>query len=279
LNVFNTPLNAIVSVAVALALLLVMPLALRLIEAPGVAVLARWWLPLSIPALVAMALPRGAVAAVLASLYLLATLALAATAVGRFVHKRQIDVLEIAAYTALITPSIAASALVAERAGVELFGFSLGILRLTVPHLHFAGCAAALIAGLTARHHDPAGRARTASAAAVCVPVGTLMVLGGYFVGDDAELAGALVLTTGMWLTAWLSWHLAATGRTRLLLRTSAATLSLTMALALTWAVGEATGLPHPSLTWMAATHGLANAIGFAVCGVLAWRRLGVSPL
>jgi hypothetical protein len=28
------------------------------------------------------------------------------------------------------------------------------------------------------------------------------------------------------------------------------------------------------SLTRMAATHGVANAAGFAVCGMLAWRRL-----
>ena len=46
------------------------------------------------------------------------------------------------------------------------------------------------------------------------------------------------------------------------------------MLLALSWALGEATGLPHPTLTWMAATHGLGNALGFALCSVLAWRRL-----
>jgi hypothetical protein len=289
LNVFNTPLNAIVSTAVALALLVVMPLALRLIDAPGVAVLARWWIPLSIPALVAMALPRGPLATALAAVYLLATLALAATAVARFLRNRKVDPWEIAAFTALVTPSIAASALVAERAGYELFGFGLGILRLTVPHMHFAGCVAALIAGLTGRAETAraagpiraAGRARATSAkiAAVTVPVGTGVVLGGYFIGDAVELLGAVILTGGMWLTAWLTLKVSATGATNILLKVSAATLAVTMVLAVAWALGEETGLPHPSLTWMAATHGLANAFGFALCAVLAWRRRAVSPL
>jgi hypothetical protein len=106
-----------------------------------------------------------------------------------------------------------------------------------------------------------------------------MVILAGYFIGDYVELLGAAILTTGLWLTAWLTLARPATGAARVLLRASAATLSVTMALALVWAAGEATGLPHPSLTWMAATHGLANAVGFALCAVLAWRRTAVSPL
>jgi hypothetical protein len=59
-----------------------------------------------------------------------------------------------------------------------------------------------------------------------------------------------------------------------LLLGTAAAVLVPTMLLALSWAVGRAAGLPHPSLDWMIATHGVANAAGFGVCAILAWRRL-----
>ena len=36
--------------------------------------------------------------------------------------------------------------------------------------------------------------------------------------------------------------------------------------------------MPHPTLTWMAATHGLGNALGFALCSVLAWRGSRISP-
>ena len=56
-------------------------------------------------------------------------------------------------------------------------------------------------------------------------------------------------------------------------------TVVATMVLALSWAFGEAAGVPHPSPAWMAATHGVANAVAFGACAVLAWRRLRVEPL
>ncbi len=46
------------------------------------------------------------------------------------------------------------------------------------------------------------------------------------------------------------------------------------MALALWWAVGRLTGLAHPDLGLMAATHGVANAVGVCLCGLLGWRLL-----
>jgi hypothetical protein len=45
------------------------------------------------------------------------------------------------------------------------------------------------------------------------------------------------------------------------------------MALALDRALGQVFGLPHLSVSWMVATHGVANALGFALCSLLAWRR------
>jgi ABC-type multidrug transport system permease subunit len=59
----------------------------------------------------------------------------------------------------------------------------------------------------------------------------------------------------------------------------AAAVLAGTMLLALSWAFGRATGLPHPSLAWMAATHGVGNALGFAVCAMVALTRLRAEPL
>jgi hypothetical protein len=50
--------------------------------------------------------------------------------------------------------------------------------------------------------------------------------------------------------------------------------LVVTMLLALSWALGHVVDTPYLPLEWMVATHGLANATGFALCGLLAWRRL-----
>lgn len=269
-------MTVLVNVIVTLGMLYVVPAGLRLIDPVGLRRTARLWpLPAALGA-VCLWLPRGWPATALAALYAAACLALAARAPARLFRRgRAPGPADIAVATALASPSIAATALVAERAGRRLFGFGLDILALTVPHFHFAGFAAALVAGLVCRAAAPGPGARWA---AYSVPAGTLLVLLGYFVDDWAELAGAVVLTGGMWAVALATWReVRPAGRdrtTRALLATSAVVLVATMLLALWWAAGEATGIPHPTLTWMAATHGLGNALGFALCSVLAWRRL-----
>ncbi|MFI7099017.1 YndJ family protein [Streptomyces sp. NPDC050161] len=271
-------MTVLVPLIVMLGMLVVIPLGLSLLDAPELAVIRRCWPTAAAVGAVALWLPRGPAAVGCAAVYALATLALAAQAPLRLARTRSLAAPEIAVLTALATPAVAGIALVAERSGHRLFGFDLDILALTVPHFHFAGFAAALIAGLVCR----TGTGRAGRIAALSVPVGTLLVLAGYFVDDWAELAGALVLTCGMWLVGLLTWRdIGAAGQdrtTRALLGTSAVVLVATMLLALSWALGEATGLPHPTLAWMAATHGLGNAIGFALCALLARRRLRPLP-
>lgn len=290
-------MTVLVNLIVTLGMLYVVPAGLRLIDPAGLRTAARLWpLPAAAGAL-CLWLPRGVLATALAALYAAATLALAARAPARLLrvlspgYRRgyprrtssggtpTLAPSEAAVLTALAAPSVAGTALVAERAGYRLFGFDLDILALTVPHFHFAGFTAALVAGLVCRATTPGRPGTTLSRwAAYSVPGGTLLVLLGYFVDDWAELAGAVVLTAGMWAVALLTWREIRPGArdrvTGALLATSAAVLVATMLLALWWATGEATGVVHPTLTWMAATHGLGNALGFALCSVLAWRRL-----
>ncbi|MFF2580761.1 YndJ family protein [Streptomyces goshikiensis] len=299
-------MTVLVNLIVTLGMLYVVPAGLRLIDPAGLRTAARLWpVPAALGAL-CLWLPRGIPATALAALYAAAALALATRAPARLLEARRRSradgsaggapprttvsgPAEVAVCTALVSPSIAATALVAERAGYRLFGFDLDILALTVPHFHFAGFTAALVAGLVCRAGATApaiapgsapGSATLSRWAAYSVPGGTLLVLLGYFVDDWAELAGAVVLTTGMWAVALLTWRNIRPGvrdrTTGALLGTSAAVLVATMLLALWWAAGEATGITHPTLTWMAATHGLGNALGFALCSVLAWRRLTV---
>ncbi|MER6388663.1 YndJ family protein [Streptomyces sp. NPDC001523] len=271
-------MTVLVNLIVTRGMLGIVPAGLRLIDPIGPHRIARLWPFLAVPGAVCLWLPRGALATALAALYAAATLVLAARAPARLLRTRSLAPAEIAVLTALVAPSVAATALVAERGGHPLFGFDLDILALTVPHFHFAGFAAALVAGLVCRA-APSSAGGLSRAAAYSVPAGTLLVLLGYFVDDWAELVGAVVLTGGMWAVALLTWREIrprARGRvTGALLSTSAAVLVATMLLALWWALGEATGITHPTLTWMAATHGLGNALGFALCSMLAWHRLG----
>jgi hypothetical protein len=291
----------VTQVLAALAMVVVTPIALRLLDAPGLGTLRRVWPLAAVPGAVALFLPRGGSAAALAVSYAALTLALALTAAARLarapvapirsdgpgapVRPRApsrlarscgLTATDLAAGTALVAPLGAGFALVAERAGHELFGFSLGILALTVPHLHYAGLAAVLIAGLAAR-------AAGSTVAALSVPAGVGLVFAGFFLGRFVELAGAIVLTAGLWLVAWLTWRVvrprAADRATRVLLAVSSGILVVSMPLALAWAGGRAFDLPHPSVGWMIGTHGVFNALGFALCAVLAWRRLEADPL
>ncbi|GLW04232.1 YndJ family protein [Streptomyces lavendulae] len=281
-------MTVIVNLIVALGAVCAVPLGLRLIDPVGLRRTARLWPLAAVPGALCLWLPRGPAATALALLYAAAALALAATAGARLRQglagtrpggRRLPDPAGVAVLTALVSPSVAATALVAERAGYPLFGFDLDVLALTVPHFHFAGFTAALVAGLVCRSSGT----RPARWAAYSVPAGTLLVLLGYFVDDWAELLGAVVLTTGMWAVALVTWRdlrpAARDRTTAALLAVSAAVLVATMLLALWWATGEATGIVHPTLTWMAATHGLGNALGFALCSLLAWRRLTAPPV
>jgi hypothetical protein len=110
----------------------------------------------------------------------------------------------------------------------------------------------------------------------VVMPLG-LRLLAAPGVATVRRVWFAAVLTAGMWLVGWLSWRQARSGAAAGgLLVTSAFTLVATMLLALDWALGEAAGLPHLPLSLMVATHGLANALGFALCALVAWQRIAV---
>jgi hypothetical protein len=243
---------------------------LRLLDCP------RWipltWLAGAAPAALALWLPRGRVAAGLAAPYAVATVLLAGYAAGRL---RPLSVAGLAAATALASPAVAGTALVGERAGYRLFGFPLATLTLTVAHFHYAGFTAALVAALLCA---ATGNSASARAAALCVPGGVVLVLIGFFVGDEVQLVGAATLTTGLWLAGWLTWRemrpRAPGPGTRLLFAIATLVPVASMLLALDWAAGETFGVPHLSLAWMAGTHGLANAVGFGLCSVLAWHRV-----
>ncbi|GAA3452044.1 hypothetical protein GCM10018962_38770 [Dactylosporangium matsuzakiense] len=278
----------LVAALVGLGMLVVVPLGLGLIAGgDGWPLRRRWvWFAGAVPGAVSLWLSRGPLATVLAAAYLAVALVLAAGAPrwlvrGTFTNASVASAVpgwrgwlargDLAVATALVTPAIAGAALVAERAGLRLFGFRLDTLALTEAHFHYAGFAAALVAGLVAGGGGRAGRA-----AALAVPGGTLIVLAGFFLGKWVEFAGAAVLTAGMWLAAWAARCSARGGdrAARLPLTVSGVVLAATMLLALDWAAGHVMPVPHLSLTWMAATHGVANALGFALCTLLAWRRL-----
>ncbi|GIH02147.1 hypothetical protein Rhe02_02140 [Rhizocola hellebori] len=250
--------HMVLNAVVALGMLAIVPLGLKLTGR-----FSWWWYAAAVPGAVALWLPRGGFSATLAVGYAIGTVCLI------WLVPRVFTIANVATATAYGCLSVASFSLVAERSGYHMMGFELDVLSLTVAHFHYAGFAAALIAGLlTTASENPWG-----TAASLSVPVGTAVVLVGYFLGDAVELAGAVILTAGMWMVAWLIWR-----QLRIVL--PALLLGGTMLLAVDWAAGHVFAVPHLSVSWMVATHGLANAIGFALCTLLALRKalqLGVS--
>ncbi|MFD4993240.1 YndJ family protein [Cellulosimicrobium cellulans] len=304
---------ALVSGLVVLGMVVVLPLGLRLLGSDVVPAPRRAAWPLAgLAGAASLVVPRGTASALLALVFAVATAVLAlagarlAVRTVRDVRAGPVGAAVLAAraatVTALVAPAVGASALVAERAGWGLLGFSGTYLALTVPHMLYAGFGAALIAGTVARLAATDG---LAVAGAWGVPLGTVLVLVGYFVGDVAELVGAGVLTLALWATAVAavrslahptgtpyphgapSVHGRATvdpgspgssAGSRALVGTGAVVVGLSMLLALWWAGGEALGFAHPSLDAMAATHGVANALGFVLCTLLGLRVLADRP-
>lgn len=245
----------------AVAMLVIAPLGLRLLGLPQLRTLATWWPLPAGAAAAALLLPAGWPAGLLSVPYLLATLA-AVILGGREPWLRLVP---------LAALPVAAIALVANRGGLRLFGFEPGVLALTVAHFHVAGFGALLLLVLLASA-EPSRSTRLASVAA---PLGVSLVGVGFLfgrvagerAGDGVELAGAAVLTAALWLA------LAARPARRQGPGpvTLGAVAGLTMTLALAYAGGSFLGLPHPTLDWMVAGHGVLNAGAVLSAITLVW--------
>lgn len=245
---------------------LVVPLGVRLLALPLTAPVAAW-LAAGAVASVSVLLDAGRVAVLLA----LPMVALCAgtAAVGLRRVSEGVDARVAAAVSASSSLGVVAVALLVDRSGIAPFlGFDATVWRLTVLHFCVAGFAASLLVGLT----HVAAATRATCFACWAAPTGTALVAAGHFLGPWLELAGALSLTAGLLACSWAALHLVrldeAGGQ---LLAVAAAVTPLTMLLAVSWALGHATDLPHLTLTQTAATHGVGNALGVGLAGVLGW--------
>lgn len=162
--------------------------------------------------------------------------------------------------------AVAAGALVAGRAGLELFGIGEPIVTLTAVHFAFAGVGATGLALASGRR-----------AAVVLTTVAPPIVAVG-FVGRlaVAQVGGAVVMAAGVWVTGWSEVVDGMQGRVagvrRWCLVVSGVTVLAPMVLAVSWAAGQWIDVPALSIPAMIRWHGVPNAIGFVLLG-LAGRR------
>ena len=168
---------------------------------------------------------------------------------------------------------VAALWLVASRAGLHPFGFREPIVLLTAVHFHFAGFASAMLAGLTYDKLRDRAWARALGIAAAGVVCGPGILGLAFLAGPKFKLAAALLIAVSQFGLAAGMFRVGLAERVtvRLLLRVAGCSVFLGMLLAAAWAIGEYPLQPFVDMRQMAEFHGVLNAVGFAMCGLLGW--------
>ena len=169
----------------------------------------------------------------------------------------------------------------ADRAAYSPLNFDSAIVALTAVHFHYAGLLLPLFAGLVQRE---LWFWRFASRAAVGVVLGVPAVAIGITAtqlrwGTSIETAAGVGLAFAGMAVAVLHVRIALETKrdavTRVLLGIAGASLFFGMVLAALYAVrANTTVTPWLGIPQMRLLHGTVNAIGFGLCGVLAWRRM-----
>ncbi len=229
-------------------------------------------------AIVALALPRGPIAAGLVGPWLGLSVVTGLGAVlwllghvlaaGRTIEPWRFGVVAAVGFLA-----VGAVWTVIDRAALQPFGFGRTIVLLTAVHFHVAGFVLTLAGALAARARP--GRATAAILASLVVGM-PLTALGFFGLPIISWIGAVLVSSAGIGIGA----ATIAIGRhepdriARIGLLVGGATLFLTMPLATAYATGTTFGIPFLDIPAMAAIHGGLNVVGFAIPTVAAWSRL-----
>lgn len=238
-------------------------------------------LPAALALVAACAIEPGAVAAGAALPWVAFTGMLASIGflrVKREKLRRSLD--GLCADAALVFAAVGGAWVLADRAGWQPLNFRAEIVTLTAVHFHLAGLLLPLLAGLVQRELF---FWRAASRAAVGVVLGVPAVAVGITAtqlgwGASLETAAGVGLALAGMAVAVLHVRLAVDGRqplaTRVLLGIAGVSLFFGMVLAALYALrASAFALPWLGIPQMRLLHGTINAIGFGLCGLLAWRR------
>lgn len=274
------------------AALVLVPLALELTDDQDEAGRAVWWvawtrvaqLPAALLLAWACGLPAGGVAALAALPWVVVCGMIATAGWLRARHggwRRSFD--RLCGDLAFIFLGVGGAWVFADRAGYRPLGFDEAIVTLTAVHFHFAGLLLPLLAGLTVRAFP---ESRFATRAAVGVLLGVPAVAAGITakqLGWGPAFEGAagcgLALAGGAVAVLHVRLALEANGNAngamvqRGLFFVAGVALFFGMALAAAYAAPGLSGATMGWLTapWMRAVHGTINAVGFGLCGLLAW--------
>jgi len=161
------------------------------------------------------------------------------------------------------------------RLGLLPLGFGDTIVLLTAVHFHFAGFAAPLIASLAGERIGHSSN--LLRFATITMILAALAVALGITLFPWLELIAALWLSIGMMALSSVLLRdvrkCLTTRPSRILITIAAVSVWPSMALASAFAIGEFLERGPLDIPLMSATHGWLNGMGFAICGLLSFRR------
>jgi hypothetical protein len=181
---------------------------------------------------------------------------------------------EIACAIAKVDLAVGGAWLLASRAGLRPFGIQEPIGILTAIHFHFAGFATALIASSTLRFQERRGEPRWLRRIVMFVVLMPFLVAAGFVISPALKMAAALAFSLSVVTLAVFLWRSAAhveepTGRR--FLHASAGAVFASMALSATYAITDFLKSDFLTIPRMTSTHGILNAAGFCLLGLLGW--------
>jgi YndJ-like protein len=228
-------------------------------------------------AVIALWLPPGRSAGILASGSMVACLLLTAPALPQFwpsSFSASAGTLRWILAIARLDLAIGGAWFVASRFGVHPLGTQEPIVLLTAVHFHFAGFATAMIAAAMLRFTKEQGTNRWLPPLLPFVAGMPFLVAAGFVISPTLKMAAAVAFSASVAALAIILRSLASRTESRtarVLLNLAAASVFAGMVLSSIYAIADFRGSDVLPIPQMARTHGVLNAVGFCLPALLGW--------
>jgi hypothetical protein len=217
--------------------------------------------------------PTGLPSAILAGGWLVLTGLAALWGAYRWYARAKTTLAELCLDVGLLYVPVSAVWLIAYRLQYPLLGFDMVIVQLTAVHFTFISLAGLPIAGLVGRQLERPNMLYKAAAVGTLITPSIVAI--GITFSRAIEAFGVIVLASSYLLLSTLTLFYILPKLKgwlpKVMLGLSAASLWLTMALAVGYSLGRFTGAWSISLPDMIQWHGWLNSFGFSALGLFGW--------
>jgi len=164
--------------------------------------------------------------------------------------------------------------LMASRLGMRPMGIQEPIGLLTAVHFHFAGFATAMIGAATLRFAEKGAPHKWLQRLVLMVAVLPEVVAAGFVISPVVKMSAAVLFSAsvaGLAIAVRSYGSRAHDVTARILLQVAAVAIFMGMVLSGAYAVADYLGSDALTIPEMARTHGILNAVGFCLAGLLGW--------